>query len=79
MFQLSEMEAAQISVKDLEQKVPLLEHSNMANRDQLLRELQKRHEKEMIGLSNQLDSFKAKLNSKVCCRETLWCGTHINA
>jgi hypothetical protein len=37
VFQLSgELDAAQISVKDLEQKVSLLEHSYMANRDTLL-------------------------------------------
>jgi hypothetical protein len=64
-------------VKDLEQKVSMLEHSNMANRDTLLRRVQERHEKEMIGLRNQTESITAKLNAKVCCRATLSSGFHI--
>jgi len=37
VFQLSgELDAAQISVKDLEKKVSLLENSNVANGDTLL-------------------------------------------
>jgi len=65
VFQLSgELDTAQISVKDLEQKVPLLECSNMANRDTLLCGVQERHEKEMIGLRNHVESITAKLNAK---------------
>jgi hypothetical protein len=80
VFQLSgELDAAQISVKDLEQKVSLLEHSNMANRDPLLGGGQDRHEKEMIGLRNRIESITAKLNGKVCCRAKLISGFHINA
>jgi hypothetical protein len=53
VFQLSgELDGAQILVKDLEQKVCLLEHSNVANRDRLLCGVQEWHEKEMIGLRN---------------------------
>jgi len=59
-----ELEAAQISVKALEQKVSLLECSTVANRDTLLRGVQERHEKEMIGLRNQIESITAKLNAK---------------
>jgi hypothetical protein len=57
MFQLSgERDAAQISVKYLEQKVSLLERSNVANRDTLLRGVQERHEMEMIGLRSQIQN-----------------------
>ena len=80
VFQLSgELEAAQILVKDLGQKVSLLERSNVANRDTVLRGVQERHEKEMISLRNQIESITAKLNAKVCCRATLSSGFHINA
>jgi len=79
VFQLSgELEAAQISVKALEQKVSLLDCSTVANRDTLLRGVQERHEKEMIGLRNQIESITAKLNAKVCCRAALSSGFHIN-
>jgi len=80
VFQLSgELDAAQISVKDLEQKVSLLERSNVANRDTVLHGVQERHEKEMIGLRNQIESITAKLNAKVCCRAILSSGFYINA
>ena len=80
VFQLSgELDAAQISVNDLEQKVSLLERSNVANRDTLLRGAQERHEKELISLRNQIESITAKLVAKVCCRTTLCSGVHINA
>ena len=65
VFQLSgELDTAQISVKDLEKKVSLLECRNMANRDTLLCGVQERHEKKMIGLRNQIESITAKLNAK---------------
>ena len=80
VFQLSgELVTTQISVKDLEQKVSLLERSNMANRDTLLCGVQERQEMEMIGLRNQVESIPAKLNAKVCCSATLCYGFHINA
>lgn len=79
VFQLSgELDAAHISVKDLEEKVSLLERSNVANRDTLIRGVQERHEKEIIGLRNQIESITAKLNAKVCCRATLCHGFHTN-
>lgn len=80
VFQLSgELDAAQISVDDLEQKVSLLERSNVADRDTVLRGVQERHEKEKIGLRNQIESLTAKLTAKVCFRATLSSGFHINA
>jgi len=59
-----ELDAAQISVKDLEQKVSLLERGSVANRHTLLRGVQERHEKEVIDLRNQIESITAKLNAK---------------
>ena len=80
VFQLSgELDAAQISVKDLEQKVSLLERGSVANRHTLLRGVQERHEKEVIDLRNQIESVTAKLNAKVCCRAILSSGVHVNA
>jgi hypothetical protein len=80
VFQLSgELDAAQISVKDLEHKVSLLERGNVANRHTLQRGVQERHEKEVIDLRNQIESITAKLNAKVCCRATLSSGVLINA
>ena len=71
VFQLSgELDAAHVSVRDLEEKVSLLERSNVANSDTLLRGVQERHEKETIGLRNQIESITAKLNTKVCSRGT---------
>ena len=65
VFQLSgELDAAQISVKDLEKKVSLLENSNVANGDTLLFGEQEWHEEEMVGLRNQIETITAKLNAK---------------
>jgi hypothetical protein len=80
VFQLlGELDAAQISAKDLENKVSLLERSNVANRDTLLRGVQERQEKEIIGLRNQIESITEKLNAKVCCRATLRSDFLVNA
>jgi hypothetical protein len=60
-----ELDAERVSVKDLEQKVYLLEHKSIANTDTLLRGMQERHEKEIITFRNQIESITAKLSAKV--------------
>jgi hypothetical protein len=71
MLQLSgELDAERISVKDLEQKVSLLERSNVGNRDTFLRGMQERYEKEILALRNQIESITAKLSVKVCTNAT---------
>jgi hypothetical protein len=67
MLQLSrELDAAHLSVKDLEEKVSLLERSSATNRDILPRGVQEKHEKEVLSFRNQLESINAKLSAKVC-------------
>jgi hypothetical protein len=67
MLQLSgELDVAHLSVKDLEEKVSLLERSNVTNKDTLLRGVQEKHEKEVLSFRNQLESIAAKLTAKVC-------------
>jgi hypothetical protein len=67
MLQLSrELDVAHLSVKDLEEKVSLLERSNVTNKDTLLRGVQEKHEKEVLSFRNQLESITAKLSAKVC-------------
>jgi hypothetical protein len=71
MLQLTgELDAEHMSVKDLEQKVSLLERSSVANTDTLLRGMQERHEKEILTFRNQIESITAKLNAKVCAKAT---------
>jgi hypothetical protein len=78
MLQLSgELDAARISVKDLEQKLSLLEHSNLANTDTLLHGVQERHEKEIINLRSKVESVTAKLTAKVCIKGTLSSGKNL--
>jgi hypothetical protein len=57
---------AHLSVKDLEEKVSLLERSSVTNRDTLLRGVQEKHEKEILSFRSQLESITAKLSAKVC-------------
>jgi hypothetical protein len=57
---------AHLSVKDLEEKVSLLERSSMTNRDTPLRGMQERHEKEILSFKSQMESMTAKLSAKVC-------------
>lgn len=52
-------------VKDLEEKLSLLERGNITNRDTLLRGVQEKHEKEILSLRSQMESITAKLNAKV--------------
>ncbi|XP_021928465.1 centrosomal protein of 152 kDa-like isoform X2 [Zootermopsis nevadensis] len=59
-----ELDAGRMSVKDLEQKVSLLERSSVASKDTLLRGMQERYEKEILTLRNQIESITAKLSAK---------------
>lgn len=71
MLQLTgELDAGRMSVKDLEQKVSLLERSSVASKDTLLRGMQERYEKEILTLRNQIESITAKLSAKVCAKAT---------
>jgi hypothetical protein len=59
------LDVAHLSVKDLEEKVSLLERSSVTNRDTLLRGVQEKHKKEILSFRSQLESITAKLSAKV--------------
>ncbi|XP_023701619.1 centrosomal protein of 152 kDa isoform X3 [Cryptotermes secundus] len=59
-----ELDVAHLLVKDLEEKLSLLERGSVSNRDTLLRGVQEKHDKEILSFKSQMESITAKLSAK---------------